>query len=147
MAAPVFPLSDFRAGYPMFATVADATVQATATNALCMIGQDGQCDCDPVMWQLMVAHLLYIQGQVATGNGNAGAVTSATIDKVSVAFAAPPFGTSAYKFWLFKSPYGGQLLAMLDRCSKGGVYVGGLPERSAFRSVGGVFPGRGRWLR
>lgn len=142
----VFDLSAFRTAYPVFDSVPDATVQAAATSALCLIGQDG-CDCDTQMWQLMVAHLLYIQGQVATGNGNAGAVTSATIDKVSVAFAAPPFGTSAYKFWLFKSPYGGQLLAMLDRCSRGGVYVGGLPERSAFRSVGGVFPGRGRWLR
>ncbi len=142
----VFDLSAFRTAYPVFDSVPDATVQAAATSALCLIGQDG-CDCDVQQWQLMVAHLLYIQGQVATGNGNAGAVTSATIDKVSVAFAAPPFGTSAYKFWLFKSPYGGQLLAMLDRCSKGGVYVGGLPERSAFRSVGGVFPGRGRWLR
>lgn len=142
----VFDLSAFRTAYPAFDSVPDATVQAAATAALCLIGQDG-CDCDAEMWQLMVAHMLYIQGQVATGNGNAGAVTSATIDKVSVAFAAPPFGTSAYKFWLFKSPYGGQLLAMLDRCSKGGVYVGGLPERSAFRSVGGVFPGRGRWLR
>ena len=142
----VFDLSAFRTAYPVFDSVPDATVQAAATSALCLIGQDG-CDCDVQMWQLMVAHLLYIQGQVATGNGNAGAVTSATIDKVSVSFAAPPFGTSAYKFWLFKSPYGGQLLAMLDRCSKGGVYVGGLPERSAFRSVGGVFPGRGRWLR
>ena len=142
----VFDLSAFRTAYPVFDSVPDATVQAAATSALCLIGQDG-CDCDVPQWQLMVAHLLYIQGQVATGNGGAGAVTSATIDKVSVAFAAPPFGTSAYKFWLFKSPYGGQLLAMLDRCSKGGVYVGGLPERSAFRSVGGVFPGRGRWLR
>jgi hypothetical protein len=142
----VFDLSAFRTAYPVFDSVPDATVEAAATSALCLIGQDG-CDCDVQMWQLMVAHLLYIQGQVATGNGNAGAVTSASIDKVSVAFAAPPFGTSAYKFWLFKSPYGGQLLAMLDRCSKGGVYVGGLPERSAFRSVGGVFPGRGRWLR
>lgn len=142
----VFDLSAFRTAYPVFDSVPDATVQAAATSALCLIGQDG-CDCDVQQWQLMVAHLLYIQGQVATGNGNAGAVTSATIDKVSVGFAAPPFGTSAYKFWLFKSPYGGQLLAMLDRCSKGGVYVGGLPERSAFRSVGGVFPGRGRWLR
>ena len=142
----VFDLSAFRTAYPVFDSVPDATVQAAATSALCLIGQDG-CDCDVQQWQLMVAHLLYIQGQVATGNGGAGAVTSATIDKVSVAFAAPPFGTSAYKFWLFKSPYGGQLLAMLDRCSKGGVYVGGLPERSAFRSVGGVFPGRSRWLR
>ena len=142
----VFDLSAFRTAYPVFDSVPDATVQAAATSALCLIGQDG-CECDVQQWQLMVAHMLYIQGQVATGNGGAGAVTSATIDKVSVAFAAPPFGTSAYKFWLFKSPYGSQLLAMLDRCSKGGVYVGGLPERSAFRSVGGVFPGRGRWLR
>ena len=142
----VFDLSAFRTAYPAFDSVPDATVQAAATSALCLIGQDG-CECDVQQWQLMVAHMLYIQGQVATGNGGAGAVTSATIDKVSVAFAAPPFGTSAYKFWLFKSPYGGQLLTMLDRCSKGGVYVGGLPERSAFRSVGGVFPGRGRWLR
>lgn len=145
MAAPVFPLSDFRAGYPMFATVADATVQATATNALCLIGQDGQCDCDPVMWQLMVAHMLQLQA--ATTNGGAsGPVTSATIDKVSVTIQPPPVGSSAYKFWLFSTPYGTQLAALLSRCSSGGVYVGGQPERAAFRSVAGVFPG-GRWLR
>lgn len=147
MADPVFDLSAFRTAYPVFDSVPDATVQAAATAALCMIGQDG-CECDAQMWQLMVAHLLFTQQQVADGNGAGGPLTSATIDKVTVSFAAPPFGTSAYKFWLFKSPYGTQLLAMLDRCSKGGVYVGGLPERSAFRSVAGIFPGRGgRWLR
>lgn len=145
MADPVFPISDFRAAYPQFAAVSDATVNATATTALCFVSQDGACECDETAWQLMVAHMLHIQSVAASG-GTTGAVTSATIDKVSVTVAAPPMGSSAFKFWLFGSPYGTQLAALLARCSAGGVYVGGLPERSAFRAVGGVFPG-GRWLR
>ena len=142
---PTFNLPTFRAAYPQFAAVSDATVNATAEAALCMVGQDGACDCDETMWQLMVAHMLQLQASSATG-GASGPVTSATIDKVSVAVAAPPVGSSAYKFWLFSTPYGTQLAAMLARCASGGVYVGGMPERAAFRSVAGAFPG-GRWLR
>lgn len=144
--ATVFPLAEFRAAYPQFAEVSDDTVQATATAALCLVSADG-CSCSDAMWMLMVAHMLHLQAAIAGGTGAGGPVTSSTIDKVSVTIAAPPVGSSAYKFWLYGSPYGAQLAAMLASCGAGGVYVGSLPERAAFRSVGGVFPGRGRWLR
>lgn len=142
MAEPVFDLEAFRLTFPQFAAVSDEVVIAASVSGLCFVSLDG-CDCDQAMWQLIVSHLLQLQANAATGTGG-GPVVSATIDKVSVSFAAPPAGTSAFKFWLYGTPYGAQLLALLARCSAGGVYVGGLPERAAFRSVGGIFPGRGR---
>ena len=137
-----FDLPAFRTLYPQFDAVPDETVLATAQQALCLISGHG-CECGQPMWQLMVAHLLQIAANVQ-GGGNAGVLASATIDKVSVSFQSPPFGSSAYKFWLFGTPYGAQLAALLDRCSVGGLYVGGAPERAAFRRVGGGFPNRGR---
>lgn len=90
---------------------------------------------------LMTAHLLALGVIIAAGNytGRPGVLQGATIDKVSVTLAAPPFGTSAWRYWLNLTPYGAELLALLDVQSVGGFYVGGLPERSAFRKVGGVF--------
>lgn len=141
-----FNLAEFRTLYPQFASVADATVLAVSDQALCFIGETG-CECDDTAWQLMVAHLLQIQAAAANGGGGSGPVASATVGGVAVSFQAPPYGSSAYKFWLFTTPYGAQLAALLARCSAGGVYVGGRPERAAFRQVGGTFPNRGRtWL-
>ena len=142
-----FNLAEFRTLYPQFDTVADATVRAVADQALCFVSDTG-CECDDTAWFLMVAHLLQIQTAAASGGSVSGPVASATVGGVSVSFQAPPYGTSAYKFWLFSTPYGSQLAAMLARCSAGGLYVGGAPERAAFRHVGGGFPNRGRlWLR
>lgn len=140
-----FPLETFRTLYPQFDLVPAATVNAVADQALCLVDAIG-CECDETLWLLMVAHLLAIQASASSG-GATGPVASATVGGVSVSFQAPPYGTSAYKFWLMGTPYGAQLLAMLARCSAGGVYVGGSPERAAFRRVGGSFPNRGRtWL-
>lgn len=142
-----FNLAAFRTLYPQFDTVADATVLAVADQALCFISDTG-CECDDTAWFLMVAHLLQIQTAAASGGSGSGPVASATVGGVSVSFQAPPYGTSDYKFWLFSTPFGSQLAAMLARCSAGGLYVGGAPERAAFRHVGGGFPNRGRlWLR
>ena len=138
-----FNLAAFRALYPQFDTVADATVLAVADQALCFVSDTG-CECDDTAWFLMVAHLLQIQTAAAAGGSGSGPVASATVGGVSVSFQAPPYGTSAYKFWLLSTPYGSQLAAMLARCSAGGLYVGGSPERAAFRRAGGSFPNRGR---
>jgi hypothetical protein len=51
---------------------------------------------------------------------------------------APP-AANAWQYWLNTSPYGMQLLALLQAKGVGGLYVGGLPERDAFRKVYGVF--------
>lgn len=137
-----FDLTTFRTLYPAFEFDTDAVILAVSEQALCFITDSG-CDCGQTGWQLMTAHLLQIRANATDGTGT-GVVTSASIDKVSVSLQAPPFGSSSYKFWLAGTPYGQQLAALLARCSAGGVYVGGRPERAAFRSVGGTFPGRGR---
>lgn len=134
-----FGLAVFRELYPQFDTVSDAAVTAAAAQAVCYI--DSTCADDCAIY-LMVAHLLQLAANIAAGTPS-GQITSASIDKVSVTVAQAP-GTDSYRYWLNGTPYGQQLAALLARCSAGGLYVGGLPERAAFRSVGGVFPRRGR---
>jgi hypothetical protein len=74
-------------------------------------------------------------GGAATGSG---IVTNASVGAVSVGVMAPPV-KDMWEYWLGQTPYGQQLLALLKMKGVGGFYVGGLPERSAFRKVGGVF--------
>jgi hypothetical protein len=143
--AEVFDIPAFRAAFPAFASTVlypDATIQAAADTALCMMSMHG-CGCDTLAWQLMVAHILLLGSRNASGGGVAGIVTSATIDKVSVSLQTLQT-TSDFNLWLAQTPYGLQLLALLSKCSSGGAYVGGRAERAAFRSAGGRFPNGGR---
>lgn len=141
----MFSLATFRVLYPQFNGIGDEQIEAVAEQAQCFLSERG-CSCADQLLMLMTAHLLTLSQQQAAG-GITGQVTSATVDKVSVTIAAPP-GTDAWSYWLGMTPYGLQLRALLKRCSAGGMYVGGLPERAAFRSVGGVFPRGGRlWRR
>ena len=134
-----FDLPTFRSLYPAFAGVSDAAVTVAAGQAACYI--DSTCADDCAIY-LMVAHLLQLAANAATGKPG-GQITTATIDKVSVTVAQAP-GTTSYTYWLNSTPYGQQLAALLARCAAGGTHVGGLPERAAFRSVGGLFPRGGR---
>lgn len=134
-----FDLPTFRSLYPAFAGVSDAAVTVAAGQAACYI--DSTCADDCAIY-LMVAHLLQLAANAATGKPG-GQITTATIDKVSVTVVQAP-GTTSYTYWLNSTPYGQQLAALLARCAAGGTHVGGLPERAAFRSVGGLFPRGGR---
>lgn len=90
---------------------------------------------------LMLAHLLHGVAKSSSANsdsGQTGFVTSATEGSVSVSFATPTT-KDAWEFWLASSPYGLQLWALLLQLGTGGKFIGGLPERSAVRKVGGVF--------
>ena len=89
---------------------------------------------------LMVAHLISLNEKSASesSGGNSGIVTSASEGSVSVSFSAPPT-QNGWEFWLSSTPYGLQLWALLQQMSSGGRYIGGLPERSAERKVGGVY--------
>ena len=136
-----FPLATFRLLYPAFAQATDEVVLATADTALCYVSERG-CKCSEAMWMLMVAHLLFLAALGAQGQFTPGMLAGATIDKVTVSFAMPA-QTTPWAFWLNRSPYGQQFAALLSKCSAVGFYVGGSPERAAFRTVGGVFPGRG----
>lgn len=140
---PTFPLAKFRALFPQYDEVPDDTVEAQAEMAWCF-AQGRGCSCSSQMWLLLTAHLLAVAANMADNGGAvAGVVTSTSIGKISVSFAAPPAG-SDWSYWLQLSPYGQQFLALYQVCSSAPAYVGGRQERAGFRVVGGVFPGR-RW--
>jgi hypothetical protein len=80
---------------------------------------------------LMTAHLLYLAGLIASGN-TPGVMTGATIDKVSVTLESPPV-KNQWQYWLQTSPYGQQLLALLQVASVGGFYASSaVPGRAGF---------------
>jgi hypothetical protein len=110
-------------GYVSADTYGDMTV-AARTNAL----------------YLMTAHLLAIGAIIAQNNyqGQVGIVTGAVVDHVQITLTPPPV-KSQWQWWLNTTPYGAQLVALLQAQAAGGFYVGGLPERAAFRKVGGIF--------
>lgn len=86
--------------------------------------------------QLLTAHIGALMS--ASGSSAMGAMQSASEGSVSASFAPPPI-KSGLEYYLSGSTYGVQLWALLDVLSAGGQYIGGLPERQAFRKVGGVF--------
>lgn len=90
---------------------------------------------------LMTAHLmrLYVSGSNSTNSGGAaGVVQNATQGSVSVGLVPPPIKDGWY-YWLNETPYGQALIALLKTVTALGFYVGGLPERYAFRKVGGFY--------
>lgn len=90
---------------------------------------------------LMTAHLTQLGTFVTANNGSPTTIeTQARIDKISVTVAPPP-SKNQWQYWLNTTPWGMQLFALLQVASAGGWFVGGLPERFAFRRVGGGFGG------
>ncbi|MDR0805950.1 MAG: DUF4054 domain-containing protein [Enterobacteriaceae bacterium] len=137
-----FPLTSFRTLYPEFNDVENDVIYIFAEKAKCYL-TTCRGVCTNQLWLLVVAHLLYLRKQQAEGNAQTGAIASASIDKVSVSFVAPQSSTDT-AHWFNLSPYGMEYLALIHRCGSSPFYVGSMPERSAFRSVGGRFPNRGR---
>lgn len=68
----------------------------------------------------MTAHLLAINDMIALGN-TPGVTTQATVDKVSVSLEPPP-AKSMWQYWLQTTPYGQQLLALLQGAAVGGFF-------------------------
>lgn len=139
----VIDIARFRAQFPALAdpvTFPDALIQAQWMQAQCFIspGKTLRGHCYESALYLMTAHLTWSNHMISLGQTTAGVVTGATISKVSVSITPPP-ARSAWQFWLATTPYGLQLWALLNIKAAGGAYVGGLPERTAFRKVGGSF--------
>jgi len=88
--------------------------------------------------QNMTAHLMALACLNAAGAGAAGITTGATIDKVSVTLASPPYGTSQWRYWLNLTPYGQALLQLLEMQAAGGFYFPGAPVMG-FRGAWGQF--------
>lgn len=141
----MFSLAAFRARYPQFAGLEDGQIHACADQAGELLSVNGGTG-DSSRLCLLVAHLLTLEQQAKAG-AIVGQVTGAGVDKINVSLAAAP-SRDMWEYWLSLTPFGLQLLVLLKVCSAGGLYVGGRPERAAFRSVGGKFPGGGRsWRR
>ena len=127
----------FRSNFPLYSV--NTTYPDSLLEVQYHIGRAYVADNDATMdrkfryyaLQLMLAHLLYIRDQVNAGN-NVGVITSASEGDVSVALAQPKV-EDTFTYWFASSPYGKELLALLFVQSAGGMYVGGSPERSAFR--------------
>lgn len=79
----------------------------------------------------MTAHLLALSALIAAGS-TPGIETSATIDKISVTIQPPP-ARDSWQYWLQTTPYGAQLLALLQVAAVGGFYYGGFPIVPSFR--------------
>lgn len=148
MAEHTIDVTNFRLLFPAFADTVkfpDAYLTAQWAMATAYISPwDSRLAAGNKLQQalnLMTAHLMQLNVSIAAGGAtpSVGVLQSATIDKVSVTMAAPPTGTSGWKYWLASSPYGLQLWALLRMLAGPGFYIGGLPERAAFRKVGGVF--------
>lgn len=79
----------------------------------------------------MTAHITQLNTMAASGQAG-GVVQSASVDKVSVSLTPPPV-PNEWRFWLNQTPYGQQLLALLEVASVGGFFVGGYPTQFTLR--------------
>lgn len=143
MSTLTFDLAAFRALCPALSGVADATLSAWWDMATCYVSADNYGwltdACRQQAINLALAHLIEVTPGLksAISQGGVGVTQSAQVDKVQVSFVPPPVKSQWGYFWN-QSAYGRQLLALLEAAAVGGLYVGGLPERSAFRKVGGI---------
>ncbi|HGO5420117.1 TPA: DUF4054 domain-containing protein [Klebsiella oxytoca] len=130
----LFPAMTSETKYP------PEVIEAQWFQAQCFIseGKTLRGACFENVLYLMTAHLVWSNWLISQGQTTANVVTGATISKVSVSMQPPP-AKSAWQFWLSTTPYGLQLWALLNIKAAGGAYIGGLPERTGFRKVGGVF--------
>ena len=137
---PTFDLSKFRILFPQFNSVSDEVVTAVAEQATYYIPNVCMGNLGVELLNLMVAHLLALREQIASGGGKA--LTGASMGGVSVSLAQPAKADDR-KTWLFLTPFGQQYLALESKCIKGqasaGLYFGALPEGKGFRKIGGVF--------
>jgi len=79
---------------------------------------------------LLTAHLtqLTYQAQQNQGAGGAGMVASATVDGVSVSYVQIP-NMNQFDYWLNLTPYGAELLFLLNTLTAVPTYHGGSFER------------------
>lgn len=147
MSTITLDLAAFRALFPQFAdetAFPDAAIQVQFGLATSYVSADTYGDMTiPARTNalyLMTAHLLALGVIIASGNytGQPGIVIASRVGDVQVQLQPPP-ERGQWRYWLNLTPYGAQLIALLDAQAVGGFFVGGLPERAAFRKVGGIF--------
>jgi hypothetical protein len=139
-----FDIAAFRELYPAFAnetTYPNTLLENNWSIAILYISDQDygwvQGNARAQALNMMTAHLTALGDLIASGE-TLSIPVSASVGDVSVNLLAPP-AKNQWQWWLNLTPYGAQLLALLTALSRGGIYVGGAPERAAFRKVGGVF--------
>jgi hypothetical protein len=139
-----FDYETFVAQIPAYSnptTYPEATIQAFWNTAIYYVTNVNNCggltnDQRVYAINLMTAHLMYISGLIAGGQVP-GLMQSATIDKVNVSLTPPPL-RNQWQWWLSVSPYGQQLMGLLQVNSVGGYYTG-----SPYGGLQGFKPVRG----
>jgi hypothetical protein len=146
MATHTFNYALFQQQCPEFATSpVETTLQIYFNMALQFAnqGNDNFCggfngDALDLVLNYLTAHIAKQQAMIADGQDTV-IVTASAIDKVSVSLLAPPV-KNMMQYWLATTPYGKQVLALARAQFASGFYVSvGLPERTGFRKVGGLF--------
>lgn len=139
-----FDIVQFRIDYPAFADIVlypDDLLQGFYDSATCYVSDCNygflRNGCRYKALTLMTAHLAKLS-TIISNNQTPSMVQGAAISAVSVTLTPPPL-PNQFQWWLGTTPYGQQLLALLQVKSVGGFYIGGSPERSAFRSFRGRF--------
>lgn len=144
MAAITLDIAAFRVQFPAFANVLtypDATIQmyfdmssnTISTNDVGYLRGMSRT----LALYLMSCHLLKIADGIASGTP-VQAMQSASEGSVSIGFITPPL-KNRWQWWLSATPYGQQLLAMLEAIAVGGLYIGGSFNRAGFRKPNGSF--------
>jgi hypothetical protein len=136
----------FRAQFPAFAsttTYPEALLSGYWSQASCYVSAHdyGRLigDCRQLALNQLTAHLAILGAELtADPAGGTGIVSASSIDKVSVTLQIPA-SRGPFVAWLNKTGFGQQLAALLRVKSTGGTYVGGFPERAAFRKAYGAF--------
>lgn len=153
MTATAYNDANFRAQFPVFANtttypMATLSMYWTMGSAYVNVNNAGAAyitqDQAQLANDLMAAHILQFflnannGAEAGAGSNSTGITTSATEGSVSVGLMPPPV-KGMWEYTLAQTPYGQMLMSLLESLSMGGLSVGGLPERSAFRKVAGVF--------
>lgn len=142
MSAILFDVTTFRALFPAFTNVTTyptAALQIFWDSATSYITDQTALGCwngiNPkqltLALNLMAAHLTYLNTLAAAGQPT-GLLQAATIDKVSVQLTPPP-QVNQWQWWLNQSPYGQQLLALLQAATVGGRFYNPAPVFTAIR--------------
>jgi hypothetical protein len=134
MAIITITADQFRADFTEFSDVnkySDESLGIFINRAYCYISRStyGKLpqDVRTLAIELMVAHLLTIQDKI-NSNSASGQIASTSIDAISVSLVAP-INRNAWQYWLNSTPYGMELLALLQAHSSAGLYYGGSFQR------------------
>ena len=138
MVTVVLDVSSFRARFKAFSSVTtypNTTIETTWNTSTIyisdVINEFFPSDKLELALQQMTAHLLTISDKLTSSSKQMGIVASSTIGSVSVSMVAPK-QVSEWEFWLNQTPYGQQLLALLNTVTAGGFYIGGSYPRLAY---------------